>query len=434
MCRGGPPLKTAEETKRALLPLARPSFRDAEAAAVRRVLASGWVAQGPEVAAFEAEFASAVGAPHACAVANGTAALHLALRAVGVGPGDEVVTVSHSYVATAASIRHCCALPVFVDIDPATGNLDPALLGAAIGPTTRAVLCVHQLGMPCDLQAILAVASARGLRVVEDAACAAGSEICWNGTWERIGRPRGDVACFSFHARKVLTTGEGGMVTTEDPAIDRRLRSWRSHGVNVAPEVRHASSRVEFESYEELGFNYRMSDLQAAVGREQLRRLPSLVARRRELAMRYGELLRAVDRVAAPTEPRWARSNWQSYAIRLDASLDQREVMQRMLDDGVATRRGVHCAHREPSFPPGTWRCGAGRAVGAVGAGDGTGANGVAGVGGANSSTCTGEPGRCAHLFGSEQAQDHSILLPLFPDMDDTDPARVVAALERACR
>lgn len=399
-----------QEVSQGRLPIARPTLGVPEEEAVRRVLRSGWVSQGPEVAAFEREFAAAVGAPHACAVASGTAALHLALRAVGVSPGDEVVTVSSSFVAGAASVRHCGALPVFVDVEPRTGNLDPHLVEAAVTPATRAILCVHQLGMPCDLPALREVAARHGLALVEDAACAAGSAIHVAGGWQPIGRPHGDVACFSFHGRKVLTTGEGGMLTTADAGLAERLRRWRQHGMSLPAEARHASPRVELESYLDLGHNYRMSDIQAAVGRVQLRRLPQLVARRRALAARYHELLVGRPGLTPPHEPAWARSNWQSYSLRLDRRFAQCEVMQRLLDGGIATRRGVMCIHREPAFPPGSWRCGAG---------------GVA---------CAAAPALCTHLRESEQVQDHTILLPLFPEMDDDDPARVVAALERACR
>src|SRR5437879_3327881 len=183
------------------VPMARPLLGPEEAAAAARVLASGWVMQGPEVEAFEREFGAFVGAPRAVAVSSGTAALHLALLAVGVRAGDEVVTVSHSFIATANSVRHCGATPVFVDIDVATYNMDAALIEAAIGPRTRAILCVHQMGMPCDVAAIGAIARARKVALVEDAACAAGSEILVGGAWQRIGAPHSDAACFSFHPR-----------------------------------------------------------------------------------------------------------------------------------------------------------------------------------------------------------------------------------------
>src|SRR5690606_16211209 len=287
------------------LPIARPFVGSEEADAARRPVLSGWLTQGPEVAAFEAEFAALVGAAHACAVSSCTTALHLALRAAGVGPGDEVVTVSHSFIATASSVRYCGAVPVFVDIDPATYNIDPALVEAAITPKTKAILCVHQIGMPCDLPALVAVARKHGLRLVEDAACAIGSEIRIDGRWEPIGRPHDDIACFSFHPRKVITTGDGGMLTTNDAEYDRLFRLWRQHGMSVPDTVRHGSRSVIFESYPVLGYNYRMTDVQAAVGREQLKRLPDIIARRRALAHRYRERLTGIPGVSPPVEPEW---------------------------------------------------------------------------------------------------------------------------------
>ena len=173
-----------------------------EAEAARRVILSGWITQGPEVAAFEEEFAAAVGARYACAVANCTTALHLALLAAGVGPGDEVITVSHSFIATANSILYCGAVPVFVDVDPRHFNMDVQKIEAAIGSSTRAILCVHQMGMPCDLAGLATIADKYSIPLIEDAACAVGSEVLWHGSWERIGKPHGDAACFSFHPKK----------------------------------------------------------------------------------------------------------------------------------------------------------------------------------------------------------------------------------------
>jgi dTDP-4-amino-4,6-dideoxygalactose transaminase len=369
---------------------------DEEADAARRAILSGWVTQGPEVAAFEREFAAATGAAHACAVSSCTTALHLALLAVGVGPGDEVITVSHSFIAAANAIRYCGATPVFVDIQPDTFNIDPALVEEAITQKSKALLVVHQLGMPCDLARLGDVALRHGVAMIEDAACAIGSETHWNGVWERIGKPHSEIACFSFHPRKLLSTGDGGMLTTNSAAVDARVRLLRQHGMSVTDTVRHASAQVVFEDYPVLGFNYRMTDIQAAIGREQLKRLPAIVTRRRALAARYDDLLRDVRGIITPREPHWARSNWQSYAVRLDGPLDQRTIMQRLLDDGISTRRGAMNAHRERSYPPGSWR-----------------------------TTATG-------LTRGERAQDVTLVLPLFHQMTTDDQDRVVESLVRA--
>ena len=332
-----------------MIPIIRPVMDELEAAAARRVILSGWITQGPEVANFEREFAAYVGAPYACAVSNCTTALHLALLVCGVGQGDDVVTVSHSYIATANAVRYCGATPVFVDVEPKTFNIDPALIEMAITPRTRAILCVHQLGMPCDMKTIVEIGQRHGIPVIEDAACAIGSEFLAGNEWQRIGRPHGNVACFSFHPRKVMSTGDGGMLTTADAKMDRTFRLLRQHGMSVPDVVRHGSPKVIFENHPVVGYNYRMTDIQAAVGREQLKRLPEIVRRRREIAERYRNLLSGCS-AELPSEPHYARSNWQSYAVRLPAGCDQRTVMQSMLDEGVATRRGVMCAHREAAY------------------------------------------------------------------------------------
>jgi dTDP-4-amino-4,6-dideoxygalactose transaminase len=377
-----------------MIPIIKPLMDEREAAAARRVILSGWVTQGPEVAAFEHEFADFVGAAHAVAVSSCTTALHLALLAAGVRPGDEVVTVSHSYIATANAVRYCGATPVFVDVEPDTFNIDPARIEGAVTPRTRAILCVHQMGMPCDLAAIVPIARRHAVRVVEDAACASGSEVRWDGRWEKIGKPHGDIACFSFHPRKVMSTGDGGMITTNDADWDAQCRLLRQHGMSVPDTVRHGASQVIFESYPVVGFNYRLTDIQAAVGREQLKRLPEVVEMRRALAERYRALLSGIRGLRLPREPEWARSNWQSYCVRLPEGCDQRAVMQHMLDREIATRRGVMCTHREPSY-------------------EGSAA-----------------PGALPH---SEQAQEHCIILPLYPQMTRDDQQQVADALQRAC-
>jgi dTDP-4-amino-4,6-dideoxygalactose transaminase len=375
-----------------MIPITKPLLDESEAQAAAQAVLSGWLSQGAQVAAFEAEFAQRVRAPYACAVSNCTTALHLALLVAGVGPGDEVITVSHSFIATANVVRQCGATPVFVDIDPATYNLDPELLAAAISVRSKAILCVHQVGLPCDLRRILSIAGAHGLAVIEDAACAIGSDIRLDGAWAPIGAPHGDVACFSFHPRKVITTGEGGMLTTRHADWDRQFRLLRQHGMSVPDTARHHASDVVFEEYPVSGFNYRMTDLQAAIGRRQLERLPDIVTRRRALAAAYDRMLAEVPGVRIPCEPAWARGNWQSYCVRLPDGVDQQRIMQSMLDGGVATRRGVMCSHLEAPY--------AGMGVGS--------------------------------LPHSEQAHRRCILLPLYPQMTQGDQHEVVDALRLA--
>ncbi|MCF7809499.1 DegT/DnrJ/EryC1/StrS family aminotransferase [bacterium] len=380
-----------------MIHFAKPSLGKEEAEAASRVILSNWVTQGPEVKAFEEEFAAMTSAKYACAVSNCTAALHLAIRAIGTKPGDEIITVSHSFIATANSVRYCGGIPVFVDIEPYTYNINPELIEDAITDLTVGILAVHQMGMPCDLKRILEIADRHNLPVVEDAACAIGSEILWDGKWEKIGRPRGVIACFSLHPRKVITTGDGGMITTNNPDYDQKFRLWRQHSMSVPDAVRHQSDSIIFEEYPELGYNYRMTDIQAAVGREQLKRLPELLEYRREIGRNYFKLLEGELLITLPHQPEWARSNWQSFCVGIADGCDQMEVMQYMLDQGIATRRGVMCAHLEKTYSEDShWK------------------NLI--------------------LKESEKAFVQSIILPLSYEMTFADQEKVVKALVTACR
>jgi dTDP-4-amino-4,6-dideoxygalactose transaminase len=281
-------------------------------------------------------------------VSSCTTALHLALLAVGVGPGDEVLCPSLSFVATANAIVHAGATPIFVDVDSSTYNIDPNCVERAITARTKAILLVHQVGLPAALNEIRDIARRHRLVVVEDAACAIGAEYYG----ERIGLPHAAIACFSFHPRKVLTTGEGGMITTADAELAARMRRLRQHGMTVSDLARHGSSRVMIESYDEVGFNYRMTDMQAAVGLVQLRRLDEMLAKRRALARRYSERLASLPWLVPPQEPTGCRHSFQSYMIRVtnDAPIGRDQLMQELLDRGISTRRGIMAIHREAPY------------------------------------------------------------------------------------
>lgn len=378
-----------------MIPIAKPFLGEREAKAASEAIISGWVTQGPRVKQFEEKFAEYTGARHATAVSSCTTALHLSLYALGVRPGDEVITVSHSFIATANAIRYCGALPVFVDIDEKTFNMAPTLIEESVTSNTKAILCVHQIGMPCDMPAIIAVAKKYGLKVVEDAACCAGTEISVDGMWEKIGKPHGDAACFSFHPRKVITTGDGGMITTNNPDLDAQFKLLRQHAMSVPDTVRHKSNEVIFEEYPQMGFNYRMTDIQAAIGIEQLKRLDDLVKERRELAALYNEHLAELP-VITPYQPDWANSNWQSYQI-LCPGIAQKPLMQTMQDKGIATRRGIMNAHHERAY--------------------------------AEKDSCRVPQ---SGLPVSDMVQKTGVILPLFPGMTESQVRTVVEELSKA--
>jgi perosamine synthetase len=381
---------TAEAVRN--IPVARPSMGVEEEVAVLDVLRSGWISQGPKVAEFERAFAAYVGAPYAVALSSCTTALHLAMLVAGVGDGDEVLCPSLSFIATANAIRYVGARPVFVDIDPATYNIDPARIEEAITPRTRAILAVHQVGMPAAMTELAELARRNGLVLLEDAACASGSK--YQG--ECVGHPHSLLACFSFHPRKVLSTGEGGMITTADEQLAGRLRGLRQHAMSVSDLARHSSSKIVTEAYDEVGFNFRMTDMQAALGLVQLRRLSGFLERRRVRAATYTSALAKVPFLVPPREPNGRESNFQSYMVRMleNAPVSRDALMQGMLDRGISTRRGVMAIHREQPYADPLWDL---------------------------------------RLPETNKAADQAIILPLFDQMTDEDQNYVLEAIVEIC-
>ena len=369
----------------------QPWLGEEEIAAVTEVLRSGWVAQGPRVAAFEQAFAARVQARTGVAVSSCTTGLHLALVVAGVGPGDDVVLPSFSFIATANAATYVGARPVFADVDLTTGNVTAATVEQALTPRTRAVIAVDQGGVPVDLDPIRKLCDARGITLVEDAACAAGSTY--------HDRPVGNgaaITAWSFHPRKLVTTGEGGMVTTDDEAWGARARTLREHAMSVSAADRHGSVLAPQEEYSEVGFNFRMTDLQAAVGLVQLEKLDAMVARRREIAATYTKYLDDVSGLRAVRDPAWGTSNFQSFWVEVEPGfpLSREELIASLAGADISARRGIMASHRQPAY--------AGKDTGDV------------------------------PLPNTERLTDTTLILPVFHQMTDDDQGRVVEALQRA--
>ena len=379
------------------IPFARPDIGDAEIEAVARTLRSGWVTTGPETKAFESEFAAYLGGGvQAIAVNSATAGLHLALEAIGIGPGDEVIAPTLTFTATVEVARYLGADAKLVDVDPVTLNIDPACIEAAITPRTRAILPVHYGGLACDMAAIFDIARRHGLQVVEDAAHALPTTS--QGTL--VGQLPSAAAVFSFYANKTMTTGEGGMVVTRNERLAQRMRVMRLHGISRDAFDRF-SSRTPAWYYEIVapGFKYNLTDTAAALGRVQLQRLPAFLARRRQLAARYLAELRDLPLVLPADAPAGETHAWHLFVLRLSdaARVTRDEVIQRLSDAGIGTSVHYVPLHRQPY-----WR---------------------------------DRYGLTPEQFPvAEAAYQRMFSIPLFTAMSDDEQARVIGALRAALR
>lgn len=329
-----------------MIPIAKPYLDSSDAQNAYDTILTGWITQGPKVKEFEEKFAEYTGAKHAVALSNCTTALHLAMIVAEIGPEDEVICPSMSYIATANAIRYVGAKAVFAEVNEQY-NLDIEDVRSKINARTKAILLVHQIGMPADIAAFKQLCVEHKLILMEDAACAIGSE--YQG--EKIG-VHSDLVCFSFHPRKVITTGDGGMITTSREDFANRMRILRQHGMSVNDRVRHLSDKVIMEDHVELGYNYRMTDIQAAVGIKQLEKLDLIVTERRKIAEQYLQAFKNIDCIRLPKEENGYRTNWQSFSIYLkpNCPISRDELMQKMLDNKIATRRGIMTSHRETAY------------------------------------------------------------------------------------
>lgn len=330
-------------TRERRIQIASPSVGEEEWAAVREPLESGWLTQGPKVAAFERAFAERHAVPHALAVTSCTTGLHLALSALGIRPGDEVIVPSFTWVASANVVLHAGGVPVLVDVDRETFNIAIKEVEEKLTDRTRAVMAVHMFGLCVDIPALQQLLPSE-VAIIEDAACAVGASF--HG---RSAGALGNVAAFSFHPRKTITTGEGGMVTTHDEAMAGRVDVLRNHGASESEEARHVGPKPHLlPDFEVSGFNYRMTDIQAAVGLVQLEKLDRLLAEREKWAGYYRAELQVLEWLRMPRVPEQGQHGWQAFVCYVEpdlAPVPRNDIMERLQARGIATRPGTHAVH-----------------------------------------------------------------------------------------
>ncbi|MCL5774010.1 MAG: DegT/DnrJ/EryC1/StrS family aminotransferase [Firmicutes bacterium] len=321
------------------IPITKPFLGEEEVAAFAKAIKSGWVSQGPMVQKFEEAFCTLSGVEFAVASTSCTTALHLALIAAGVKSGDEVIVPAFTFIASANVVEYTGAKPVFVDIDISTFNIDASKIEEKITKNTRAIMPVHLFGLCADMDPVMEIAEKHRLAVIEDAACAAGS--LYNGKWAGT---FGDAGAFSFHPRKIITTGEGGMITTNDKGIAEKCRELRSHGGKASDLERHNKGDFALPEHDELGYNYRMTDIQAAMGLEQLKKLDYIITKRRNIAAIYDEHFYGINELAFPAAGKKYFHTYQSYVLRIieKSPIDRDSLALKLQESGISTRQGTH--------------------------------------------------------------------------------------------
>ncbi len=326
------------------IPLLKPYFDSEELEEIQKVLDSGWVSQGPKVKEFEDKIAEYLGVKYAIAVTNCTSALHLALLSLGIKKGDEVLVADYTFPATGHSVLYCGAKPVFVDVNLKTYNIDPNLIEGKITERTKAIIPVHTFGQPAEMDTIIEIAEDYNLKVIEDAACALGAKY----KYKYVGTI-GDIGCLSFHARKGITTGEGGMVVTDDKNLAAKIRNLSVFGMTSAWD-REKSAEFTIPEFTEVGYNYKMSDITAAVGVAQLKKLDQIIERKRELAKYWDEKLKEIEFIEPPYVSENVKHIYQSYVALVDKRINRNKLIETLMKNGVQTQIGTYASHIQPVY------------------------------------------------------------------------------------